>query len=393
MSGEAGSVSIPQAIAFEDKVFHTPCRKEEDILSSSITTTSVSPLRSEPFSGVTDTSIEEHILVKTIREQIQKQPSKCDPPAWTKHLSSYRGCTAEKRNEQQENRDDGSKESESAEKTKMVAREPTQSVTTTQREIEQIAAIAEKARAEIVELEAQLTRQEAEAQRLAEQAAAMVAQLEIEADKKSKMAEVAILKAKLALQCVDSQVKNGSQIAEAIAKIISKAEKGVTVAEDRAEISSISSPRDERQEHSVDTNNEVSGINEIDIDIAEPPKIIRQTEVPADLEDKKGKKELTVVTDIEDAADEFVISPLDDASPRKRSMDDGSTIETIYRKIEECQQTILNPNVSMEEQSKAAELMEKMARLAKITEFLEPKKSVVGPLSCVASTESAPKEA
>lgn len=401
ITGEAGSVCVPQAIAFKDKLLlETPARREDhsnidDILSTSGATSSVSPLRSEPYSTIIEGDIchEEHILVKAIREQIQKQPVRKDPPAWTKHLSAHSGCVVEKKKNHLDNRDDGSKESNNMVvqgqlQTAVAAAKPIQS------EEEQIAAIAEKARAEIAELEAQLTRQEEEAIRLAEQAAAIVAQLEAEADKKAKMAEVAILKAKLALQDVDSSVKHGSNIVQTIAQKINIAEKNTSsITEDRAEISSVPSTRDERQEHSVDTNNEVAGITANEVDIAEPPAIVRQTELPADVAaaDKKEKKGLTIITNMSNDANEFVVSPLGNGSPRKRSIDDGSTMETIYRKIEECQETILNPNKSMEEQSKAAELMEKMARIAKITEGLEPKKSVLSPLSCTESLESLPK--
>lgn len=403
MSGDAGSVSIPQAIAFKDKVFETPGRpanSESDITAAaSESTYSVSPLRSEPFYSTTEDTIEEHVLVKTIREQIQKEPNKSDPPAWTKHLNSNPGSSVEKTNpKESEKRDDGSKASNSTQENIMVARDQSQapSASSAKSEVLQIAAIADKARAEIAELEAILAQQENEALALAEQAAAIVALLEAETDKKAKMAEVAILKAKLALQGVGNGMKSDGDIAANIAKTIAEAEKETLVTEDRAEIASFSSTRDERQEHSVSSpsnNAEVSAITEQVIDIADPPAIVRQIELPAVVQEKRSKKDLTVVTDMDDTINEFVVSPLGDGSPRKRTIDeDGSTIDTIYKKIEECRETILNPNASMEEQSKAAELMEKMARIAKITGELEPKKPVISPLSCPASTNGIPRE-
>jgi hypothetical protein len=321
MSGDAGSVSIPQAIAFKDKVLETPGRPantESDITAASEGTYSVSPLRSEPFSSTTEDTIEEHVLVKTIREQIQKQPNKTDPPAWTKHLSSNPGSSVEKTNpKESEKRDDGSKEFKSTKEKKMVARDQSQasSASSAESEVSQIAAIAEKARAEIAELEAILAQQENEALALAEQAAAIVAQLEAETDRKAKMAEVAILKAKLALQGVGSGMKSDGDIAASIAKIIAEAEKETVVTEDRAEIASVSSTRDERQEHSVSSpsnNAEVSAITEQVIDIADPPAIVRQTELPAVVQEKRSKKDLTVVTDMDDTTNKFVVSPLGD---------------------------------------------------------------------------------
>jgi hypothetical protein len=388
MTREVGGLSIPQTIVFTDRL-SDHC----DLETASEETRSVSPLRSEHCSVAIDksTHYEEDTLIKTIREQIQKQPIKSDPPAWSKHLRCNPGCSVEKKKKHQDKRDDGSKQSiRTSKELDMVATEPNMLVkfqmhaaflatASSQPQEEQVGAIAEKARAEIADLEAQLARQEQEAVRLAEQAAAIVAQLEVEADKKAKMAEVAILKAKLALQVVDTCLKNNSDVAETIALPLSETEKISNITEDRAEISSSPSTKDERQEHFMDDNNEVSAITDEVVDIVEPPKIIRQTEFPIDVKTKE--KELSVVTDMDDGAHEWVVSPLNDDSPRKRSMDD-STRETIYKKIEECQGMILDPNASIEEQFKAAELLEKMARIAKIAEELEPRKFDITPSGC-----------
>jgi hypothetical protein len=398
-----GSISIPDAITFKDKFLNRPVRDQDhrDLETSSEATTSISPLRSDLHIVTPDkrTPDEEHSLLKIIRGQIRKQPIKIDPPAWTKHLCYNLGNSVETRKKHLETYADRKKDSLSTSKEPdMVVEDPSMVVTiqtpyaasatgASQSAEEEIVAIADKARAEIAELEAQLARQEQEALQLAEQAAAIVAQLEVEADKKAKMAEVALLKAKLALQGVHSVIKYQSDITATIAQTLSSAEKGNNVAEERAEISSTVSTRDKRQDHSIDDNYEVSAITEDVVDIVEPPKILRQIEFPTHVE-TRDMKDLTVVTDICDVAHEWVVSPLYDDSPRKRTTHGRSTRETIFKKIEECQEMISDPNASMEEQFKAAELLEKMARIAKIAEELEPKKTVATPPSC---TEAVPE--
>jgi hypothetical protein len=329
-----------------------------------------------------------HILVKTIREQAAKQPKKSDPPAWTRHLcKGVRVEKAIKTPETEEKRDDGSRKTactvDTSEETMVAQDAPsTQLKLSEQEEMQEVAA---KAQREIDELEALLAKQEEDAKRLAGKAAQIIAQLEAEANEKAKAAEEALRKAKEALSSVDENVKRDLSLFQSM---VESAIRGEDISEDREVASPISFTREVRQEHCSE-DNEVSAINHNEVDIAEPPTIVR-----------KGKS-LTIVTDLEYGKEDShdMVSPLHEyESPRKRvSLDsDGSTLDTIYKKIEECQETLLNPDASMDDQSKAAELMAKMARIAKITESLEPKKQsppdVISPLSCANTVDASQGE-
>ncbi|KAL3919929.1 MAG: hypothetical protein SGILL_003506 [Bacillariaceae sp.] len=402
-TAEGGSVSIPQAIAFKDKSAaapqtparpkRTPPKPDEDgsdLFSSSAATSSVSPLRSEPDSSGYNLD-EVHILVKAIREQSQKQPKKTDPPAWTEHLSTKAGSRVEKAKKQQnvpspreEKRDDGSKTNTTVDtkEDNMVAKD-SKAPTVAAAEQDEMHAVAESAQKEIAALEDVLTKQEEDAEKLALKAQQMIAQLEAEAEQKAKAAEEALRKVKLALEVMDENAKKDMS---AVKNMVESMARGDDAAEDRQAASPVPSAKEER-EHSSVNDDEVAAITKEEHDIAEPPTIVRQTELPADPTSSKAKN-LTVITKFSEDAHEFAVSPLNDGfdSPRKRASMNDDTMDTIFKKIEECQEMILNPDASMDEQSKAAELMEKMARIAKITESLEPQKTeaihdMISPLS------------
>jgi hypothetical protein len=242
----------------------------------------------------------------------------------------------------------------------------------------------------------------------------VIEQLEDEAAKKAKAAELAIMKAKLAYTSIGSTSKkdpSSEDTAQIIAQTIALAQKEAesVTAEDRTERASVASPKaEERQGSGTSINDglhdsvskEVAAINEDSIEIMEPPTIVRQKELPPPEEDgstSKGsheeetmeKKELTVITDNSHQPQEDVISPLNNDGEEK-SNPMGDTLETIYMKIEQCREIMMDPNTPMAEQASAVELMTKMAQVAKIAESLESKKitsapspkDLISPLSC-----------
>mmetsp|Transcript_17921 Transcript_17921/g.33218 ORF Transcript_17921/g.33218 Transcript_17921/m.33218 type:complete len:521 (-) Transcript_17921:97-1659(-) len=90
-----------------------------------------------------------------------------------------------------------------------------------------------------------------------------------------------------------------------------------------------------------------------------------------DRETKKETKQLTVITNTEDETSEWGVSPLNSFEGFQENPIDG-TLEAIYKKIEQCQSTLMNPEATVVEQANAAELMAKMAKVASIAESLNP---------------------
>jgi hypothetical protein len=217
------------------------------------------------------------------------------------------------------------------------------------------------------------------------------------------------MKAKLIFASIDSTTnKDGTSQgnAQVIAEIIALAQKEAeSVAEDRTERASVASPRaDERQGSSNDHDGvqdsiakEVEAINEEEVDIVEPPTIVRRREPPS------PTHPLTVITDYSHEQpppeEEIGISPLnhDDDVVVNRSELMEDTLDTIYLKIEQCREIMMDPNTPLAEQASAVELMTKMAKVAKIAESLESNNTkkdatrtpngIVSPLSCHTGAE------
>ena len=197
----------------------------------------------------------------------------------------------------------------------------------------------------------------------------------LEAEAKAKAAEVAILKAKLALKDANEGASNTQQggagngikdvdITDSIERIIANAESQIILENSIVDSDSDSSPAPSLDDSDfnilpsppslVYESNDTSEAMPIIINLVDPPFIIRQSSVPS-----PSPENFTLdYTKLElEKRDENNIT-----SKNNDGID--STLELLYTKIEDCRTKLMDPNSSMDDQTDAAQLMTQYAKSA-----------------------------
>merc|ERR1740130_1324136 len=196
----------------------------------------------------------------------------------------------------------------------------------------------------------------------------------LEAEAKAKAAEVAILKAKLALKEANEGASSTQQvgagngikdvnITDSIERIIANAESQIILENSIVDGDSDSSPAPSLDDGEFDIlpsppslvyeSSNTSETMPIIINLVDPPFIIRQSSVPSP---EMSALEYT----------KLELEQRDENNITSNNDDDGidSTLELLYTKIEECRTKLMDPNSSMDDQTDAAQLMTQYAKSA-----------------------------
>ena len=366
---------LPRAIEFRQESRTTGIR-EGFFSSNVITSTGVSPLRLDM-----PVNFYEQALFKTIRDQANKRSrsdnnhsgiqyniDRVDPPACTSQLS-----------EDNISEDDmlmivntlkseaNLSVMEAADKGKVVTPALHQTVEVSVEESNMDPAVAAES-VEVKLLSANLKKLEA--------VQIMMEIAKLEAEAKAKAAEVAILKAKLALKDANEGASNTQQggagngnkdvdITDSIERIIANAESQIILENSIVDSDSDSSPAPSLDDSEfnilpsppslVYESNDTSEAMPIIINLVDPPFIIRQSSVPS----PSPEKSTSEYTKLE-------LEQRDENNITSKNNNDGidSTLELLYTKIEECRTKLMDPNSSMDDQTDAAQLMTQYAKSA-----------------------------
>ncbi|OEU18331.1 hypothetical protein FRACYDRAFT_217139, partial [Fragilariopsis cylindrus CCMP1102] len=198
----------------------------------------------------------------------------------------------------------------------------------------------------------------------------------LEAEAKAKAAEVAILKAKLALKDANEGASNTQQggagsndnkdvdITDSIERIIANAESQIILENSIVDSDSDSSPAPSLDDSEFDIlpsppslvyeSSDTSEAMPVIINLVDPPFIIRQSSVPSP-SPEKSTLEYTKL-ELEQRDENNITSKNNDGI--------DSTLELLYTKIEDCRTKLMDPNSSMDDQTDAAQLMTQYAKSA-----------------------------
>ena len=367
---------LPRAIEFRQESRTTGIR-EGFFSSNVITSTGVSPLRLDM-----PVNFYEQALFKTIRDQANKRSrssdnnhsgiqyniDRVDPPACTSQLSEdnisedmlmiVNTLKSSEANLSVMEADD---------KGKVPPPELHQTVDVFVEETNNMDPAAAAESVEVKLLSANLKKLEAV------QIMMKIAKLEAEA--KAKAAEVAILKAKLALKDVNEGASSTQQggagngikdvdITDSIERIIANAESQIILENSIVDSDSDSSPApslDGSEFNKLPSppsllyeGSDTSEVMPIIINLVDPPFIIRQSSVPSPSPEKSTSE--YVKLELEQRDENNITSKNNDGI--------DSTLELLYTKIEECRTKLMDPNSSMDDQTDAAQLMTQYAKSA-----------------------------
>ena len=367
---------LPRAIEFRQESRTTGIR--EGFFSSNVTSTGVSPLRLDM-----PVNLYEQALLKTIRDQANKRSrsdnnhsgiqynidNRVDPPACTSQLS-----------EEDKSEDDmlmivntlKSSEAnlsvtEAADKEKVVTPALHQIVEVSVEESNNMDPAAAAESVEVKLLSANLKKLEA--------VQIMMEIAKLEAEAKAKAAEVAILKAKLALKDVNEGASSTQQggagngikdvdITDSIERIIANAESQIILENSIVDSDSDSSPAPSLDDSELNIlpsppslvyeSSDTSEVMPIIINLVDPPFIIRQSSVPSPSPEKSALE--YIKPELEQRDENNITSKNNDGI--------DSTLELLYTKIEDCRTKLMDPNSSMDDQTDAAQLMTQYAKSA-----------------------------
>jgi hypothetical protein len=365
---------LPRAIEFRQESRTTGIR-EGFFSSNVITSTGVSPLRLDM-----PVNFYEQALFKTIRDQANKRSrsdsnhsgiqyniDRVDPPACTSQLSEDKSEDDMLMIVNTLKSSEANLSVTEADKGKVVTPPLHQTVEVSVEESNMDPAAAECV--EVKLLSANLKKLEAV------QIMMKVAKLEAEA--KAKAAEVAILKAKLALKDANEGASNTQQgragngnkdvdITDSIERIIANAESQIILENSIVDSDSDSSPAPSLDDSEFDIlpsppslvyeSNDTSETMPIIINLVDPPFIIRQSSVPSPSPEKSALQYTKLVLELEQRDENNITSKNNDGI--------DSTLELLYTKIEECRTKLMDPNSSMDDQTDAAQLMTQYAKSA-----------------------------
>ena len=367
---------LPRAIEFRQESRTTGIR-EGFFSSNVITSTGVSPLRLDM-----PVNFYEQALFKTIRDQANKRSrsdsnhsgiqyniDRVDPPACTSQLS-----------EDNISEDDmlmivntlKSSEAnlsvmEAADKGKVPPPELHQTVEVSVEESNNMDPAAAAESVEVKLLSANLKKLEA--------VQIMMEIAKLEAEAKAKAAEVAILKAKLALKDATEGASNTQQggagngskdvdITDSIERIIANAESQIILENSIVDSDSDSSPAPSLDDSEfnilpsppslVYESSDTSEAMPIIINLVDPPFIIRQSSVPSPSPENSALDYTKL--ELEQRDENNITSKNNDGI--------DSTLELLYTKIEDCRTKLMDPNSSMDDQTDAAQLMTQYAKSA-----------------------------
>ena len=367
---------LPRAIEFRQESRTTGIR-EGFFSSNVITSTGVSPLRLDM-----PVNFYEQALFKTIRDQANKRSrsdsnnhsgiqyniDRVDPPACTSQLSEDKSeddmlmiVNTLKKSEVNVS------VMEADDKGKVPPPELHQTVDVFVEESNNMDPAAAAESVEVKLLSANLKKLEA--------VQIMMEIAKLEAEAKAKAAEVAILKAKLALKDVNEGASSTQQggagngikdvdITDSIERIIANAESQIILENSIVDSDSDSSPAPSLDDSEFDIlpsppslvyeSSDTSEAMPIIINLVDPPFIIRQSSVPSPSPEKSALEYTKL--ELEQRDENNITSKNNDGI--------DSTLELLYTKIEDCRTKLMDPNSSMDDQTDAAQLMTQYAKSA-----------------------------